>query len=358
VSVVERTAMAPTDALPRPSIWPSWPMVGAKVLELRRRRGLMITAVLLTVGVPVVILLVRAILHLASPHQNGPPGSPVAYSGIVNLMADFGFIAAATLGAAAGTGDLTDGMFRHLVITGRSRVSLFLARIPAGLAIICLLVAVGYSVNCLVTSYWGTPSSSTLSINGVSVPSDMSRAEFVNWAEEHPRQLSNAFFGGGRITIKPGVGHQVDEVLYTNYRASERETLNPSDDQMWKIGLWLELVIATGFIIGLGFGTLIGQRTVATIAAIVFQVIITPIAVRATIPHFVNGQRLIVGVALTQLRPSGLESPMGNGAGPSFGGRGALAYGAMPTWAMIAVIAGWLVAWSAIGAWRMATRDA
>jgi hypothetical protein len=30
----------------------------------------------------------------------------------------------------------------------------------------------------------------------------------------------------------------------------------------------------------------------------------------------------------------------------------------MPTWAMITVIAGWIVGWSVIGAWRMATRDA
>jgi hypothetical protein len=28
------------------------------------------------------------------------------------------------------------------------------------------------------------------------------------------------------------------------------------------------------------------------------------------------------------------------------------------TWAMILVIAGWIAGWSAIGAWRMSTRDA
>jgi hypothetical protein len=30
----------------------------------------------------------------------------------------------------------------------------------------------------------------------------------------------------------------------------------------------------------------------------------------------------------------------------------------MPTWAMITVIVGWITGWSAIGAWKMATRDA
>ena len=38
-------------------------------------------------------------------------------------MTEFGFIMAVTLGATAATTDLTDGMFRHLVITGRSRVA-------------------------------------------------------------------------------------------------------------------------------------------------------------------------------------------------------------------------------------------
>ena len=47
-------------------------------------------------------------------------------------MAQFGFIVAAVLGAAAGTTDLTEGVFRNLVITGRSRLALYLARIPAG----------------------------------------------------------------------------------------------------------------------------------------------------------------------------------------------------------------------------------
>ena len=30
----------------------------------------------------------------------------------------------------------------------------------------------------------------------------------------------------------------------------------------------------------------------------------------------------------------------------------------MPTWAMTAVIVGWIAGWLAIGAWKMTTRDA
>ena len=138
-------------------------------------------------------------------------------------------------------------------------------------------------------------------------------------------------------------------------------TLSPSINEMVKIGLWLELVIAAGFVVGLGFGALTGQRTVTTIVLIALQVILTPIFDRVHIPYFINGQRLLVGVALDQLRPAGLTSGLGGpGGGPLRfgGGGGALGIPPMPTWAMILVIVGWLVAWSVIGAWRMATRDA
>ena len=36
----------------------------------------------------------------------------------------FGFIVATTVGCTAGSRDLTEGMFRHLVVTGRSRLAL------------------------------------------------------------------------------------------------------------------------------------------------------------------------------------------------------------------------------------------
>jgi hypothetical protein len=63
---------------------------------------------------------------------------------------------------------------------------------------------------------------------------------------------------------------------------------------------------------------------------------------------------------MDQLRPIGLASggPSPGGPGIVFGGSGALGIPPMPTWAMISVIAGWIVGWSAIGAWRMMTRDA
>jgi hypothetical protein len=150
---------------------------------------------------------------------------------------------------------------------------------------------------------------------------------------------------------------------YPQYLTNELGQLNPPMNEMIKIGLWIELDVAIAFLVGLGFGSLVGQRTVVTIVMIAVEIIVTPILASATIPYFLNGQRLFFGVAMDQLRPAGLASdaagPTHHGAGGVlFGGHAVLQIPPMPTWAMIAVIAGSIVAWTGIGAWRMATRDA
>jgi hypothetical protein len=129
---------------------------------------------------------------------------------------------------------------------------------------------------------------------------------------------------------------------------------------MVKIGLWLELEVGIGFMVGLGLGSLTGQRTLTTVVLIGLEIIVTPILADHVIPYFLDGQRLVVGIAMDQLRPAALASGTSQG-GPGqvlFGGRGALGIPLMPTWAMISVIVGWIVGWSVLGAWRMMTRDA
>jgi hypothetical protein len=135
--------------------------------------------------------------------------------------------------------------------------------------------------------------------------------------------------------------------------AAGAATLAPG--AMADAGLWLELYLAIGFTVGLGLGSLMGQRTVPVVLLIVLEIIITPALAGHVLPHFLNAERLIVGVAMDQLQPAALAG--GTRIGPGNSGAG-LALPPMPTWAMIAVIVGWIVGWSAIGAWRMATRDA
>ena len=344
---------------------PTWPLIATKHLELRKRRGLMITVAVMIIGPTVLVMGLRLAFHLFDPGHNGPAGDPSVFNAIINLTAEFGFIVAAVVGAAAATTDLNDGVFRYLVITGRSRLALYLARIPAGLAILIPALAVAFTMLCLVTAYEGVPQPATVSVgNGVSVPSQLDHTQLQSWVSAHPQQAAQAFAPTPVPGSGPGRPTKAQDITteYSSYTAAEDAQLNPAANEMFKIGLWLTLEVGIGFLVGLGLGSLTGQRTLSTILLIGLEIIVTPILARVQIPYFLNGQRLDVGVAMDQLRPAALAPATGGGPGPGggllFGGRGALNIPAMPTWAMISVIVGWIVIWSAIGAWRMMTRDA
>jgi hypothetical protein len=149
-------------------------------------------------------------------------------------------------------------------------------------------------------------------------------------------------------------------MIYGNYATTVAGTVNPSVTGMTQAGLWLELNLLIAFLVGLGLGSLMGQRTVPIILLIFIEVIITPPLALHVLPYFINGQRLLVGVAMDQLQPASLIGAvtLRPGLGGAGAGGPALQIPPMPTWAMISVIVGWIVGWSVIGAWRMVTRDA
>lgn len=336
---------------------PTRGLISAKLLDLRRRRGLMLAAVLMTVAIPFLIFGIRLVLHLVDPKSFGPGGDPGLFSPLTDLMAEFGFLFAAALGTAAGTTDLSDGVFRQLVITGRSRLALYLARIPAGLVIVVPLVAVAFSSMCLVTRYASPPPPTSVSVNGASIPLHLDAAGFRAWLVEHPEAAGGAFGPGGPVTSGAQVKAEIGiPTAYSTYTDQELAQTPLAPNEMVKIGLWLELDVAIGFLVGLGLGSLTGQRTVSTVAMIALEIVVTPILAAHAIPYFLNGQRLLVGIAMDQLRPAGLGSGLGHRV--LLGGSGALGIPLMPTWAMVTVIAGWIVVWSVLGAWRMMTRDA
>jgi len=357
--------------MPRTGAWiPTWDLITTKNLEIRKRRGLMITMVVLIIVPTVLFYGLRLLFHAVDPHGYGLAGSPQFFSQATNLIDEFGFIAAAALGAAAGTTDLSDGMFRHLVITGRSRLALYLARIPAGLAITVPLVALAFLMNCLVTSYESPPNPATASFYGVTAPDNLDQAGLQTFMLAHPQQEINGFLPGvpggpGTTATAAQVRSAIDQHIasyYSDYTAAELSESTPAVNEMVKIGLWLELDVGIAFLVGLGFGSLTGQRTTTVIVMIALEIIVTPLLAHTQLPGFIDGQRLLIGVAMDQLRPAALAAAsgpgQGGGGGILFGGRGAIGFPPMPTWAMISVIGGWIVGWSGIGAWRMMTRDA
>jgi hypothetical protein len=383
--------IAPTlDAAPRVTRVPrdrrgSWiptgGMIRTRFMELSKRRGVMAALIVVTIGIPTVFLLTRLVLHAVAPKTYGPAGGYDIFSALVaGVLYVFGFIVAATLGCTAGAVDLTEGMFRHLVVTGRSRLALYFARIPAGLAIVVPLVAIGYTIVCGVCVF---AAPTTLKYQGTSVPAGLSRPALETWAADHAETVICGFPTDGPIIVNvpcpqpsgaPALTGPTGQGITKTPPTSPRQLtpaqlraeavaiadhdyadysklfLRPSSSLMIKAGLWIELEVVIGFIVGLGLASLLGQRTVAVVMMIVLEVVLTPIVARARIPHFANVQRAVVGLATAHLEPHALPLALGGTRGVDL-----LSESKMVA---VCVIAAWLIGWTALGAWRMATRDA
>ena len=127
-------------------------MVGAELLRLRKKRGFM-ALVLAVVVAPLVIWTgYQVIEHASNPAQYGPAGGLHHFVKLLDLLGVFmGPVAAVLIGAEAGAGDLAAGVFRDNVLTGRSRLALFLARIPAALAVTLAVTGLGFAFGLAVT---------------------------------------------------------------------------------------------------------------------------------------------------------------------------------------------------------------
>jgi hypothetical protein len=126
-------------------------MTGADFLKLRRKRWLVLLSLFLTLGILLIIYAVTVIEHASNPAKlgvqggYGPAGGAKNFSdGMPVLALFFGPLAAILIGIEAGTGDASAGVFRDLVVTGRSRVALFASRVPAALALCWAVVLSGF----------------------------------------------------------------------------------------------------------------------------------------------------------------------------------------------------------------------
>jgi hypothetical protein len=355
---------------------PTVGMIATRVMELRKRRGLMIALIVMNIGFPALFMLIRLLLHAFAPRANQPAGNDLIFAVLVaGFLPTFGFILAATVGCTAGSRDLTEGMFRHLVVTGRSRLALYLARIPAGLAIVVPLVAIGYTIVCAV-SVFAAPA--FIDDSNVNIPPGLSRAGFENWARDRAEPVICSLYNGqvpGNVSCAgvPGLSKsavtpsqpapaavealavKIARQDYSGYTSIFRY---PSNSLMIEAGLWVELDAAVGFILGLGLASLMGQRTGPVILIIVFQIILMPILIGVAIPHLQDLQRAVVGLAVARLEPSGLPMAAGlPGVTRGVGGPGSALPPESATQASCVIIA-WLAGWTILGAWRMMTRDA
>jgi hypothetical protein len=351
---------------------PNGAMIATRLMELRKRRGLMAALIVVFIGLPTIFLGIRLIMHAVNPKAYSPAGGYSTFNNVVDgVLFIFGFIVAATLGCFAGSVDLTEGVFRHLVVTGRSRVALYLARIPAGLAILIPLVAVGFTIVCAVCVFAAPPKTQ---YNGENVPAGLSRSGFVSWAEGHPSEVlcsfpsrnipynvpctptgmatGNQLPPGVKLPSKAKLQEIAGKIANQNYSAYKGTFRVPSVSLMIETGLWILLEATLGFVIGLGLSSLMGQRTVPVVLLIVFELILTPLLAEHSIAHLINAQRGLVGLAMARIQPSALTPVFGGQNGP--GGMRTLPISLTTA---ICVIIAWIVGWTALGAWRMAKRD-
>src|SRR5271166_5455551 len=81
-SEVDTGTLAQVGAPPdhRGSPVPTFPMIASKFNELRKRRGLMVALILVTIGIPTVYLVIRLLLHAFAPKTYGPAGGADTYT--------------------------------------------------------------------------------------------------------------------------------------------------------------------------------------------------------------------------------------------------------------------------------------
>ncbi|MGH2857936.1 MAG: hypothetical protein ACRDMJ_10690 [Solirubrobacteraceae bacterium] len=127
-------------------------LLAVEILRLRRNRALVAFAAFLAIGALVLMFGFQAIQHAGSPATNEPAGGTVGFDHAVRMLGlMFGVLAAALIGTEAGTADLSSGVFRDLVATGRSRLQLFAVRAPAAILVTLALDAAAFAVALVAT---------------------------------------------------------------------------------------------------------------------------------------------------------------------------------------------------------------
>jgi hypothetical protein len=105
----------------------------AELLKLRKRRGIVIPAAFLTVGAIAIMFLVIELFHVANSVKYRAAGGTSNFQHALLLMGQLaGMVAAVLVGTSAGTEDLSSGVFRELVATGRPGRSSSWRRCRAG----------------------------------------------------------------------------------------------------------------------------------------------------------------------------------------------------------------------------------
>ena len=252
-------------------------MISSEILKLRKKRSTIAWTTFLAVAAIAIYYLYAALEHSSDPLHHGPAGGTAGFARGLQALAIFvGPLAAAMIGAEAGAGDHAAGIFRDLVATGRSRLTLFLVRIPAALLVTFAALALGLLV-AVVASF--------------------------ALAGGHPTPTAGL--------IAKGAG-------------------------------WVLLANAIICILAVGLASLTGSRAATLTALIGWELVISPQLVTAA--SLGSARNILIDGALLRIEPP----PLPNGT-PHL---------TMTIAAVVAVLALWPLATSALGVWRTRNRAA
>jgi len=146
-------------------------LVSADLLKLRKRRGLVAVVALMTIGTVLIANTIIELMHLSDSTKHGPAGGVTMLGHMTWTIAALGAAAAAIVASTVGVGDRESGVYRDLVVTGRSRLSLYVSRIPGGLLYLLPFVAAAYALEAVAsvafTGWHPAPSIYLLVVTGL-----------------------------------------------------------------------------------------------------------------------------------------------------------------------------------------------
>jgi hypothetical protein len=196
------------------------------------------------------------------------------------------------------------------------------------------------------------------------VPLGLSQAGYENWAVDHRDDLvcDLPFNGPCPLPTQPTTPLTKAQAIATareDYPNYVQTFLYPSTGLMVRTGLWIELVAAVWFIVGLGSASLMGGRTLPLVLMVLFEIVLSPIFLTVKVLQLINLQRVWVGLAVVHLEPSALGISVSGilGAGPGHINN-ASSLPAESRIVAVLVVAAWLAGWTVLGASRLMTRDA
>ena len=239
-------------------------LVSAEFLKLRKRNGLILAAFGLTVVPTLIMIAVTG------------GGGLRTFADQVEIIASLSIVASILVGATLGTSDVSSGVFRELVVTGRSRLDLFAARVPAGLALVLAACAAGLGLAAL-----------TAQLSAGSVATGM----------------------------------------------DELGTIAPSAGLVLETAAWLALVCAASFALALGVSSLFGSAggSIATLLAL--WLVVTPLVQSLGALDWLSDALVIT--SLDRVRPDGLRAHEENLL-PSLAG----AIAGLVAWTAVPLLAG------------------